>query len=339
MRFKTPPVRVGLALKISRTGGVQEVDTQLRYNEPWILQRADPFICRQHNGKYYFTASVPAYDRIVLRCADTLAGIADAGEVTIWHKHESGIMSEHIWAPELHYLDGKWYIYFAGGEKENIWNIRPYVLECADADPMTGTWKELGKMQCADDDEFSFRAFSLDATVFEDSGKRYYVWAEKVGVGRQISNLYIAEMETPGKLKTVQVLLTTPDYDWERVGFWVNEGPAVLKRDGKIFLTYSASETGAPYCMGMLTAESGTDLLDPLSWKKERYPVLASDPSIEVYGPGHNSFTVDEEGNDILVYHARKERVIEGDPLYNPNRHTMLMKIKWENGRPVFEYQ
>lgn len=248
-------------------------------------------------------------------------------------------MSKHIWAPELHYLDDKWYIYFAGGEVDDIWNIRPYVLECADADPMTGTWKELGKMQCADDDEFSFRAFSLDATVFENAGKRYYVWAEKVGVGKQISNLYIAEMETPYKLKTVQVLLTTPDYDWERVGFWVNEGPAVIKRNGKIFLTYSASETGAPYCMGMLTADEGSDLLDPLSWKKERYPVLASDPSIEVYGPGHNSFTVDEDGNDILVYHARKESVIEGDPLYNPNRHTMLMKIRWENDRPVFSYK
>ena len=83
----------------------------------------------------------------------------------------------------------------------------------------------------------------------------------------------------------------------------------------------------------------GADLLDPLSWKKERYPVLASDPSIEVYEPGHNSFTVDEEGNDILVYDVRKESIIEGDPLYNPNRHTMLMKIKWENGRPVFNYK
>jgi GH43 family beta-xylosidase len=164
------------------------------------------------------------------------------------------------------------------------------------------------------------------------------VWAEKVGVGKQISNLYIAKMETPNKLKTVQVLLTTPDYDWERVGFWVNEGPAVIKRNGKIFLTYSASETGAPYCMGMLTADEGSDLLDPLSWKKERYPVLASDESVGIYGPGHNSFTVDEDGNDILVYHARTESVIEGDPLYNPNRHTMLMKIKWENDRPVFSY-
>ena len=315
------------------------MDTKLKYNEPWILQRADPYVYRHTDGWYYFTASVPAYVRIILWCADTLAGIADAEEVTIWKKHETGIMSKHIWAPELHYLDGKWYIYFAGGEKEDIWKIRPYVLECTDADPMTGEWKELGMMQCADDDAFSFRAFSLDATVFENNGKRYYVWAEKVGVGRQISNLYIAEMETPNKLKTVQALLTTPDYDWERVGFWVNEGPAVIKRNGKIFLTYSASETGAPYCMGMLTADDSTDLLDPRSWEKERYPVLASDPSIEVYGPGHNSFTVDEEGNDILVYHARKESEIEGDPLYNPNRHTMLMKVEWENNRPVFRYK
>ena len=58
----------------------------------------------------------------------------------------------------------------------------------------------------------------------------------KVGVGKQISNLYIGEMETPYKLKTVQVLLTTPDYDWERVGFWVNEGPAVIHHDGKSIL-------------------------------------------------------------------------------------------------------
>lgn len=319
--------------------GLCEMDQKLKFNEPWILQRADPYIYRHTDGMYYFTASVPAYDRIVLRRSSTLAGIADAEEVTIWLKHDTGIMSKHIWAPEMHYLEGKWYIYFAAGEAENIWNIRPYVLECTDQDPITGTWKELGKMQCADDDEFSFRAFSLDATVFENQGKHYYVWAEKVGVGKQISNLYIAEMETPNKLKTVQVMLSTPDYDWERVGFWVNEGPVVIKRNGKIFLTYSASETGAPYCMGMLTADEGADLLDPLSWKKERFPVLASDESISLYGPGHNSFTVDEEGNDILVYHARTEKVIEGDPLYNPNRHTMLMKIDWKDGRPVFSYK
>lgn len=314
-------------------------EKKLKYNEPWILQRADPYVLKHTDGWYYFTASVPAYDGIVLRRAKSLAELPQAEEVEVWHKHESGPMSIHIWAPELHLVDGHWYIYYAGGDKDDVWAIRPYVLECLDEDPMTGTWTEKGMMQAADDDEFSFTAFSLDATVFENKGKNYYVWAEKVGTGRQISNLYIGELEKPYKLKTVQVLLTTPDYDWERKGFWVNEGPAVIKRNGKIYLTYSASDTGVNYCMGMLEASEDADLLDPLSWKKERYPVLCSDESVKVYGPGHNSFTADEDGNDILVYHARTETEITGDPLYNPNRHAMLMKIVWgEDGKPIFHF-
>ena len=315
-------------------------NSELKYNEPLIMQRADPYVYRHVDGTYYFTASVPAYDKIILRRSDSLSGLKDAEEIEIWHMHESGVMGAHIWAPELHFIDGAWYIYFSAGNKEDKWKIRPYILQCKDADPITGKWNELGKIQRADGDEFSFEAFSLDATVFENKGDYYYVWAEKVGVGKQISNLYIARMETPWKLATVQVMLTTPDYDWERVGFWVNEGPAVLKRGGKIFITYSASETGKAYCMGMLTADEDADLLDPLSWKKERYPVLASDDKLGIFGPGHNSFTVDEEGNDICVYHARGEETIEGDPLYNPNRHAMLMKVKWDNnGRPVFSYE
>ncbi len=311
----------------------------LKWNEPWILQRADPYIYRHTDGAYYFTASVPAYDGIVLRRADTLAALAQAPEVRIWEKHENGPMSEHIWAPELHFLDGCWYIYFAAGEKEDIWKIRPWVLACEGADPLSGKWTEKGKMRRAPQDPFSFESFSLDATVFENKGQRYYVWAEKVGVGKQISNLYIAQMDTPWSLKTVQVLLTGPDYDWERVGFWVNEGPAVIKRGGRIYLTYSASETSAAYCMGMLTADEDADLLDPASWKKERYPVLASCEEKGIYGPGHNSFTTDGEGNDILVYHARTQKEITGDPLYNPNRHTMLMKVEWDSHqRPVFSF-
>ena len=312
---------------------------ELEYNKPWILQRADQYVYKHTDGTYYFTASIPAYDGIVLRHSDTLAGLKDAEEVRVWQKHDKGIMSEHIWAPELHYLDGKWYIYYAGGDIDDVWAIRPYILECADQDPMTGNWVEKGKMTRAEEDEFSFEAFSLDGTVFENRGKHYYIWAEKVGVGKQISNLYIAEMENPCKLKTVQVLLTTPDYDWERIGFWVNEGPAVIHHDGKIYMTYSASETGAAYCMGMLSISEDADLLDPAMWKKERYPVLETNAEKGIYGPGHNSFTEDEQGNPIMVYHARTEEKIEGNPLYNPNRHAMLMKLTWgEDGRPVFKY-
>ena len=49
------------------------MDNTLKYNKPWILQRADPYVYRHTDGAYYFTASVPEYDRIVLRKSDTLA--------------------------------------------------------------------------------------------------------------------------------------------------------------------------------------------------------------------------------------------------------------------------
>ena len=314
-------------------------EREIKYNEPWIVQRADPYIYKHIDGWYYFTASIPKYDGIILRRGKTLAELPDAQEIMIWKKHDEGIMSEHIWAPEIHHLDGKWYLYFSAGEKEHIWDIRPYVLECSDEDPLTGTWVERGKIQSVKEDVFSFEGFSLDATILENKGRIYYIWSEKIGVGKQISNLYIAEMETPLKLKTVQVLLTTPDYDWERQGFWVNEGPAVIKNSGRIYLTYSASETGIVYCMGMLSVDENADLLDPLSWKKERYPVLKSCEDKGIYGPGHNSFTVDENGDPIMVYHARTEKVIEGNPLYNPNRHAMLMKVNFgDDGAPIFGF-
>ncbi len=313
------------------------MDQKLMFNEPWILQRADPYVF-QKEGVYYFTASVPEYDRIILRKSTTLAGLRDAEEKVLWKRHESGPMSKHIWAPELHYIFGGWYIYFAGGEIEDEWAIRPYVLKCTGDDPAEDPWIEAGPLQCADEDEFSFRGFSLDATIFEDDHKQYCIWAEKVGVGKQISNLYIAQMESPVKMKTVQVLLSTPDYDWERVGFWVNEGPGILKRGDDIYLTYSASETGIAYCVGMLCAKSGSDLLDPLSWKKERYPVLATNEKLGIYGPGHNSFVKDEDGEDIMVCHARTEAKIEGNPLYNPNRHAFLLPVRWEDDCPVFSF-
>lgn len=312
----------------------------IRSNEPFIAQRADPYIYRHTDGTYYFTASVPTYDRIILRRADSLSGLRDAEETVVWKKHERGEMSEHIWAPELHYLSGKWYLYFAAGEKEDVWRIRPFVLECTGQDPVKDAWIEKGKMQRAEDDIYSFEAFSLDATVFEHRGAWYFVWAEKVSVGIQISNLYIARMESPTKLATAQVLLTTPDYDWERQDIWVNEGPAVLKRNGRIFLTYSASATGECYCMGMMSIGEDEDPLDPKAWKKERQPVLKSDADRGIYGPGHNSFTVLPDGTDLCVYHARPYARIEGNPLYDPNRHTHIMKLTYdEKGYPIVDFR
>lgn len=306
------------------------------WNTPFIEQRADPFIACV-DGVWYFTASVPAYDRIVLRRADSLEGLRTAGEVTVWLAHDAGVMSRHIWAPELHRLDGKWYIYFAAGEKRNKWKIRPWVLECRGADPLTYIWEERGNLTRADGDEFSFTDFSLDMTTFSHGGKRYCVWAEKVGMGKKISNLYIAEMENALTLKTPQMLLTSPSYAWERHGFWVNEGPAFLEEGGRVFLTYSASDTGPAYCMGLLWADAGADLMDISSWHKENRPVFQTQAERGLFGPGHNSFTRDSDGTVLMAYHARPYDEIVGDPLYDPNRHTYVMKVRFEENMPVFD--
>lgn len=300
------------------------------YVEPWIAQRADPYVTNEHGGKYYFTASVPEYDRIVLREADTLDGLKEAEEKTIWKKHEKGEMSFHVWAPELHYLFGGWYLYFAASDVDDIWKLRPYVLKCMGSDPMNDEWVELGKMKRASDDKFSFEAFSLDATVFCVNNEWYYVWAEKVGAGEQISNLYIAKMENANTLSTAQVLLSTPDYKWERHGFWVNEGPAVVTHEDKIYLTYSASDTSPAYCVGLLEANINDNLLDPHNWEKKRTPLLKSNPERKLYGPGHNSFTKNEKNEDIIVFHARTtDKLLCENPLYDPNRHAMLGKVEW----------
>lgn len=306
------------------------------YNSPFICQRADPYIYRHSNGVYYFTASVPTYDKIVLRQATTLKGLNGAAEIEVWRKHDAGIMSQHIWAPELHYIDGEWYIYFAASSVDDIWALRPYVLRCCGNDPMKDRWEELGQIKASD--PFSFTDFSLDMTVFSLRGKTYVVWAEKVSVGKKISNLYIAEMDSPNKLHSSQVLLSTPSFAWEREGFWVNEGPAYIHHAGCSYLTYSASETGSCYCMGLLTLEDGKDPLNPWNWEKSSGPVLKTDSDKGIYGPGHNSFTVNEEGEDVLVYHARQYDEIKGDPLYDYNRHTYLMKIKWDKSGPVFAF-
>lgn len=305
------------------------------WNTPFIAQRADPYV-KLIDGQWYFTASIPAYNGIILRTAPTLEGLRTAGETMVWHAHDSGVMSRHIWAPELHRIGGCWYIYFAAGEKDDGWKIRPWVLRCQDEDPVTGQWEECGMLKRADGDEFSFTAFSLDMTVFELRGKHYCIWAEKVSVGRMISNLYIAELASPTELKTPQMLLTSPTYAWERHGFWVNEGPTVIQRDGRLFMTFSASDTSAAYCMGLMWMDADADPMDISAWHKLNHPVFCTDAEKGIYGPGHNTFFTDENGQAYTSYHARPYDEIVGDPLYDPNRHAFIMKLDFQDGLPVF---
>lgn len=320
------------------------------YPNPFISERADPYIVKGPDGFYYFTASYPAYenvdsgyDRIILRRSETVMGLRDAQEHTIWKAHEKGIMAKHIWAPEIHFIGGKWYIFFAAGDSDNVWNIRPYVLQCQGFDPINDQWEEKGKMQALEKDDSSFTNFSLDMTYFENKGRHYVIWAEIVGA----SSLFMAEInpDEPWKLISKPILLTKPEYDWEKVRFAVNEGASVLKTDEKIFVFFSASGTGEEYCMGMLYADINADLMNVASWQKLPHPVLETKDLIDEAGPGHNSFVIDENNKLLLIYHARPVSHAEkkcgtfcDEVLYDPCRHARIKALKFdENDMPVLK--
>lgn len=297
---------------------------------PLVLQRADAQIFR-HDGSYYMMASVPEYDRLIIRRASTLAGLSAAEEVVVWRRPASGRMAGYIWAPELHLIDGRWNIYFAAGDGDDKFRIRTYVLRAAGSDPLASTWELLGKL------ETPWDTFTLDSTIFEHRGVRYISWAQhEPGIGNN-TNVYLAPLATPTTLARSPARLTVPTLDWETRGFKVNEGSAFLVRNGRIFMTYSASATDARYCLGLLTAPDDADIMNPAVWTKSRQPVFVSSAATSVYGPGHNSFTVDEDGHDLLVYHGRDYEKIVGDPLFDPNRHTRIQRLYFQaDGTPDF---
>ncbi|MFT8349885.1 family 43 glycosylhydrolase [Clostridium saccharoperbutylacetonicum] len=324
--------------KLIRDTQSEKDEMNKKYKNPIVIQRADPYIHKHKEGFYYFIASVPEFDKIELRKAKTIEELQAAETRTVWKKHDSGEMSELIWAPEIHYIQGKWYIYFAAAPNREVagitFNHSMYVLENANEDPMTDNWIEKGKI------ETGWDSFALDATIFEHDNKLYYVWAQEDPEvePNSHSNIYIAEMENPWTLKSKPVLLSKPELDWETKLYWVNEGPAILKKNGKIFLTYSASATDENYCIGMLTADENSNLLAPSSWVKSKEPVFKTSYKNHQYGPGHNSFTVSEDGTqDLLIYHSRNYTELKGDPLSDPNRHARVEIIKWkEDGTPDF---
>lgn len=322
------------------------------YSNPFIMERADPYVTKGLDGYYYFTASYPmksdndpeGYDRVILRRSLSLVGLAEEKEIVIWRVSNTTQTHRFIWAPELHFIKGTWYVFYAGSEdSENRWAFDCHVLMCDSTDPYTGKWIEKGKFQSLQEDTFSFTGFSLDMTYFEAADKSYVIWAQHNE--KKISCLYIGEVNPaePWKLISMPMLLSKPEYDWEKVRYAVNEGPAVLQHGRKIFVCFSASGTGPEYCVGILEADITSNLLCQSSWKKYEHPLLTSEDLTDEYGPGHNSFTKDEEGNDVFIYHARSRECYEkkcgyaeNDPLYDPCRHARLHTVIWtKEGFPI----
>lgn len=328
----------------------EERKTNAAKADIFIADRADPYITRGSDGYYYFTASYPmygaadpqGYDRIILRRAKTIEGLKDAKEIVIWDESESTTAHRFIWAPEIHEIDGKWYVYFAAsGQADNVWDINCHVIACNGKDPYKDSWTDKGKFQAVEGDSLPFTGFSLDMTYFECNGKHYVIWAQKIGD----SNVYMAQIDPKEPWKTTSkcILLTKPEYYWEKVSIPVNEGPAVMIHEGKVFVAFSASATGPEYCLGLMYADEKADLMDVKSWTKVEKSLLTSEDLIGEYGPGHNSFVQDENGDWIFVYHSRSEECYQGkcgygneDPLYDPCRSARIRKVAWDKeGMPI----
>lgn len=148
----------------------------------------DPWIVR-HGGYYYYTNTTGT--NLTLWKSKTLKGIKDAPGAVVWTPPTAGSNSYEIWAPELHFLSGKWYLYYTATDKANFSDQTRYVfvLENAGPDPTAGTW--------VDKDKINTRYSGLDGSVFEHQGRRHFLYSAYVGPQ---SVLAIAPMANPWTL-------------------------------------------------------------------------------------------------------------------------------------------
>lgn len=334
------------------TGTIQ----QTKYPNPFIEQRADPCILKGNDGYYYFTASYPVcgqaeenkgigYDRVILRRAKTIEGLQEAEEIAIWECKNYADEYRYIWAPEIRLVDDQYYVFYTSSIDSSVWSIRPHVLKCTNPDDIMNpeSWQAMGLMRANSGDTKAFTGFSLDMTVFEHQGHWYVIWPQT----DPYSSLFIAEIDKdePWRCISDSVKISIPEFSWERQVENVNEGPSVIKNNGRIYVAFSAAGTGPEYCVGLLSIDENADLLDAASWKKQGYPVLTSTDVPGEYGPGHNSFTVDEDGNAIFVYHARGQQCYENKcqwassgSLYDPCRDARLKRVHWAaDGTPILK--
>lgn len=277
----------------------------------------DPYL-QWFEGNYYLTTTQG--DCIRIWKAKTLSELKAAAPVVVW-KDSNPERSRGIWAPEFHFITNRWYLYYTATSSDgNDDNHRMHVLESAGKDPL-GPYTYKSRLINPTNDHYA-----IDGTVFQNPGDSswYFIWAARPG-----HVLTIAQMENPWTLRGHGAVIPASGFGCEEV----REGPTVLPRDGKLFLIYSACDTGKPdYKLGMLAASTNSDLMNPSSWKQFPQPVFARNDAAGVFGPGHNSFFQAADGTDWIVYHAKTS-----SKYTYRGRTTRVQKFVWnKDGTPHF---
>ncbi len=311
------------------------------YTNPLLERGAEPWAIF-HEGKYYYTQG--SENKVILWETDDITDLSHATQKDVWIPTDPS-NSYHLWAPEIHRINNKWYIYFAADDG-NMDNHQIYVVENEAANPMEGTFVMKGRIQTDKDNNWA-----IHASTFEHDGQRYMIWCgwQKRRIDSETQCIYIATMKNPWTLSSDRILISKPEYEWEcqwvnpdgsktAYPIHVNEAPQYFesKNKDKACIFYSASGSWTPYyCVGLLTADAKANLLNPASWKKSPVPVLQQDPENNVYGPGGISFTPSPDGKEwYMLYHARQ--IPNDAPGASDSRSPRLQKIDWDkDGMPV----
>jgi GH43 family beta-xylosidase len=278
------------------------------FTNPLLPSGPDPFVIF-HDGFYYYMNTTGK--NLTIWKTRRMSDLKDAERKTVWTPPADGPYSHDIWAPELHFIGGKWYIYFAADAGSNPTH-RLWVIENNSPDPLTGAWSEPRKLADSTD------KWAIDGSVFENKGQLYLVWSGWEDDENGTQSIFIARLKNPWTVRDPRVRISTPQYPWEKVGDTpgdgmphvdVNEGPEVLKHGDKLFLIYSASGCWTDYyALGEAIASANSNLLAPRSWKKAPRPVFSESPEAHAYGTGHNGFFKSPDGQqDWIIYHANSE--------------------------------
>lgn len=266
------------------------------FRNPLKLDGADPFLT-YYEGWYYL--STTAGENISLRRARRIGELKDAPDEVIWRDDAPG-RSGDIWAQEIYLLDGphgtRWYLYYTASDGQDA-NHRMYVCESRGSD-LRGPYTFKAQIQTDPDDAW----YAIDGSALRlPNGQLYFLWCGRPSPAGQ--GLYISRMTDPWTLTGSRTYIPAGGFGCGEV----REGPVTIQRNGKVFLLYSACDTGKPdYKLGMLAASPDADLLDPAAWAQHPTPVFTRHDAHGVYGPGHNNFFQSPDGTeDWIVYHAK----------------------------------
>ena len=296
-----------------------------RFHNPLLPSGPDPWIVRD-GGTYYYMNTLG--NRLAIRATRDLTRLAQAPETTVWTPPATGPNAQSIWAPELHRIDGKWFIYYSAAESGHDDDAHRgiFVLENAGRDPTRGRWIDRGRLATAH--------HGIDGTTFSYRGKRYFAYSPYIGPD---SDIAIVRMTNPWTLTGPETVIARPDLAWERQGGrQILEGPEFLRGPGgDLFLTYSASACWSDdYAIGLLSAAPGSDPLDAAAWHKNPRPVIAKAPDQMVYAPGHNGFFTSPDGRETwIVYHANPGPGMGCTARRSPR----IQQVTWSAaGQPLF---